>query len=730
MVVVTFMSRYMSYVKMAAIAHETFTAASVGPGIFDAEQIPLFVHKYSRTIGSAVYNYKPFLNKMNKAKIIDMLGKPCKQCREGDLGYDDKLGHICTPDLDFVRNEEMRELMSRGTGYRMPEDYDGGDETGTEKDSALGVIMLAVDGWIAKLMKRHEVVEEFFSDFRSRFQENVKRSLDYAEHNVDVHRTAGAVKELPRRAIEGLRKKVIVTYSDKLNGFVFVCPKLYLKWMVDEHFPQGLEYTGTDLTYSIVQRTSDSVVSELCQHQNNAFGIQWKAKRESCDPERKKTPGLASSFLMVKQHKTPMKPRFVEGMNEFALAPLGRLTSSACNPLWSVLKKVWTEEFGNDEVMAHFPVLQSSFDVPDMVEHMNRSIPLTERHIRILQRAYDCTQMYTKIKLDDLKQRLLEIYELAFDYQQRHPVTHTVGPAQTKQRRYIYLLVNERQAQWTWKKPEGGVDTNGKLRDKTHEFDFCITKNILGNWTTYLVENVFIAFGEDLVIKQTIGMPMGTQPAVHWANMYCLAYEFDFFKRARAAGRMDIIKGFRFTARYIDDIIALKNEFIQQYLYNENVDAQGLAGIYPSCLIINREQESAVLLRYCDIEIYKREGNWETTLYSKLDHPPLVGIAHTMYPHHDSFLADQAMYGVVTSHLFRCSRLCSTRGQFIWWGKRVLSALVDKQYVVKKLQGYSKRFLVKHEYLYGAGSWKGLQTDLWADIKQGWRFKPKSMDST
>ena len=148
MVVVTFMSRYMSYVKMAAIAHETFTAASVGPGIFGAEQIPLFVHKYSRTIGSAVYNYKPFLNKMNKAKIIGMLGKPCKQCREGDLGYDDKLGHICTPDLDFVQNEELRELMSRGTGYRMPEDYDGGDETGTEKDSALDVIMLAVDGWI------------------------------------------------------------------------------------------------------------------------------------------------------------------------------------------------------------------------------------------------------------------------------------------------------------------------------------------------------------------------------------------------------------------------------------------------------------------------------------------------------------------------------------------------------------------------------------------------------
>ena len=103
--------------------------------------------------------------------------------------------------------------------------------------------------------------------------------------------------------------------DNKLDGFVFVCPKLYLKWMVDEHFPNGLEYTGTDLTYAIVQRTSDSVVSELCQHQSNTFGIQWKAKRESSDPENKKTPGLASPFLIVKQHKAPMKPPFC-GRNE------------------------------------------------------------------------------------------------------------------------------------------------------------------------------------------------------------------------------------------------------------------------------------------------------------------------------------------------------------------------------------------------------------------------------
>ena len=144
LVVVIFMSRYMSYVPMAAIAHETFTAATVGLGIFGTEKIPLFVHKYSRTLGSEVYNYKPFLKKMTKTKIIDILRKPCK-CRTGDLGYDDELEHTCTSDLNFVKNEELRGVMSRGTRYRMPEDFDGGDETGTVSSCLL--LMDGLGNW-------------------------------------------------------------------------------------------------------------------------------------------------------------------------------------------------------------------------------------------------------------------------------------------------------------------------------------------------------------------------------------------------------------------------------------------------------------------------------------------------------------------------------------------------------------------------------------------------------
>ena len=64
------------------------------------------------------------------------------------------------------------------------------------------------------------------------------------------------------------------------------------------------------------------------------------------------------------------------------------------------------------------------------------------------------------------------------------------------------------------------------------------------------------------------------------------------------------------------------------------MDEQGLAGIYPSCLI-KLEQESAELLRYCDIEIYKYAGFWEHTLQAGI----LLGIDYDQYPHHASFLS-------------------------------------------------------------------------------------------
>ena len=218
-------------------------------------------------------------------------------------------------------------------------------------------------------------------------------------------------------------------------------------------------------------------------------------------------------------------------------------------------------------------------------------------------------------------------------------------------------------------------------------------------------------------------MPMGIQPAVHWANMFCFAYEFDFLKRARDAQRMDVLKAFRFTTRYIDDIIALWNEAIKRYLYRHDMDASGLRGIYPDCLVIKLEQESTEQLKYCDVRIYKYAGCWETELYSKLDDPPLLGIDHTPYPHHDSFLADKAMYGIATSHLYRCARICSKRSTFIWWGKRMLSVLAEKSYRPILLKRYTKAFLYKHRYLFG-GKWKGMQRDLWLDIDGGWRFRP------
>jgi hypothetical protein len=50
----------------------------------------------------------------------------------------------------------------------------------------------------------------------------------------------------------------------------------------------------------------------------------------------------------------------------------------------------------------------------------------------------------------------------------------------------------------------------------------------LKRWIHYLVDNIYLSFGDDKVLRQRIGIPMGTNCAVFVANLFCFAYEFNF----------------------------------------------------------------------------------------------------------------------------------------------------------------------------------------------------------
>ncbi|BDA45564.1 hypothetical protein COCOBI_07-3510 [Coccomyxa sp. Obi] len=151
---------------------------------------------------------------------------------------------------------------------------------------------------------------------------------------------------------------------------------------------------------------------------------------------------------------------------------------------------------------------------------------------------------------------------------------------------------------------------------------------------TYLISHTHVTFG-DRVFRQALGIPVGTNPAVYLATFYLVSYELDavrrctrvvrvpnsmlpqFYNRALTvedipklltlqgpelhARRKDIalfiLHQFRFTCRYIDDILALGNAIVHYMLYDDQ-SFYGFQGIYPRFPLIT-SNPSARCKRNC-----------------------------------------------------------------------------------------------------------------------------------
>ena len=85
----------------------------------------------------------------------------------------------------------------------------------------------------------------------------------------------------------------------------------------------------------------------------------------------------------------------------------------------------------------------------------------------------------------------------------------------------------------------------------------------------------------NLVLLQIIGIPMGIDPALFWANLYLSKYECDIMKEIIKA---DVARArmFHGTFRFIDDLCAINDRGEFERLYKE---------IYPKELELKLEHK-------------------------------------------------------------------------------------------------------------------------------------------
>ena len=78
----------------------------------------------------------------------------------------------------------------------------------------------------------------------------------------------------------------------------------------------------------------------------------------------------------------------------------------------------------------------------------------------------------------------------------------------------------------------------------------------------FLVDNIFAG----KVFQQIVGIPIGTNCAPLLADIFLYLYEAEFIQSLLSTGRTQLASRFKFTYRYIDDVLSINNPEFENYL--------------------------------------------------------------------------------------------------------------------------------------------------------------------
>ena len=183
---------------------------------------------------------------------------------------------------------------------------------------------------------------------------------------------------------------------------------------------------------------------------------------------------------------------------------------------------------------------------------------------------------YTKIPHDKLKSVLYHIINFCFN----------AGISK-------FVEFNYRGATWT---------------DEYKDTGMVFSKDDIKKTVDYLMLNCYFTIGNK-IFRQVIGIPIGSDPAPFFANLFLYYYESEWVKSLK---KTDLIKAQKLKNmfRFIDDLNAVNDS---------DVFHQNIAEIYPVELELSRENINDKEANFLDLDIKIKNNQFDISLYDKRD---------------------------------------------------------------------------------------------------------------
>ena len=557
--------------------------------------VPTIVYSYTKPIRNEIFNYKETMTDLNVTDFIHNYDKIDCKCDNSDF-KDSFHGHILTGNLNIVKNVKLRSLLTEGPQFR---EIPSKTNFSKLKKDLKSQIKKFLEVWSSK----YKIPIESFGAWKSKVFHLLGTKLQSIQSCPRRYPQETLKNKDAVECLKELKENFVLTPVDKAaSNISFTCKKYYIKTVLTE---VGIWPASDNFTYTPVTSTNKQ---DILDSQFN-FNLQYNIR------DNLKINELPYIYAIPKFHKTPVKFRFIISSSKCQTKPLAKVITKGLK-LCQSQHESWCNVLRSYTGINHFFIIDKNKPI------LNTLNDLSYKQKAKTIETFDFSTLYTMIKHENLIENLNWYIDKAFN--------GAFGKGKK------FMSVYDWEAKWV-----------SKPKNNSCYFD----KNTFQIAVKYLIENSIFEVG-NVLIQQTIGIPMGTDPGPFMANAHLHYYEFAFQEKYRKTN-YGIARSLNHTFRYIDDVTPINDSGNFQKHMNE---------IYPADLILTKENIGTQSATVLDLGIEIHDGKFDITVYDKTNN---FNFKVVKYPSLRSNIPDHLLYNVFYSQMIRFFNICNDRSSFL-----------------------------------------------------------------
>ena len=457
-----------------------------------------FAYTYDKPAWISICNHNVIGAKLSHAELGHELDAMCNCEKDTRHAYVDKShGHVITGDISVIEDREIRQILAKGSKYRLPKEID--------TDKARSAVVTGITYIFKTMSKKFKIPLDDFKASRERIYRILHNRIEFIHNNKCLQKQRPTL-QINRTNLKTLQNEFVIAPADKAaNNFIIICKKFYLQTVCNE---LGITKVNGALVCkgnNVYEASNKSKNATLERHESILKHLNLKTKSEAILPK---------FYGLPKMHKQPVKFRFIAAAKKSSMKEADVL-------LHKILAS-FKKHFFNYCTVASFGhpnKLYWAIDNSEKVLHRIRKNKITADH-QIT--TADFSTLYTSLPQNVILEQLSYLTDLLFRNSRRK-----------------YIKIGFKHCTYT----DDFISSDRTL-------DVSQVKELIH----LVVNETYIQFAE-FTLRQKTGIPMGGSSSPDMACLTLSVLEFKFLKSNK---RMQ--EQLKCTARYIDDILSVTTD--------------------------------------------------------------------------------------------------------------------------------------------------------------------------